>query len=97
MSSAYKGQMNKGVRPPLPISWRDTSAPESHLLIKSDCLIILCVHVGRHRGVHCQTMTNQGGTDALAARRRINKEGLHMTVLDEHECQRLILLINREP
>lgn len=88
--------MNQGIGPALSVARRAPRADESHPLVKSQRAFVLLVHVRRHAGMPGQPMPYQRCTDPLSESRRVDKQGFHMSLIDQHETKRAILGIDRQ-
>jgi len=90
-------QMNDRIGATLAVKRRAARTLETHFFVKAQCLSILLVNIGRHLGMEGKAVTNECGTNARATASGVNKQGLHMPVVDEHKCQRVIIGIRSEP
>ncbi len=96
-SDADVFQMNDWVRSPLPVKRRTTCALEAHFFVEAQCLSVLLIDIGCHFGVTGEAVTNECSAIARPAESGVNEQGLHMSVVDEHKCQWVIVGIHSEP
>ena len=90
-------QVDQRVWPALPVEGRATRSHKAHSLVESNRLAVLLVHIRRHLRMHRQTMANEDGTYSATPVSRIDEQRFHMPVLDQHECKRIVIGIDRKP
>lgn len=90
-------QVDERIRPALPVEWRAACAPEPHFLIEADCLTVLFIDDGRHFWMKRKAMAHERRADPSPATSWIDEQGLHVSVVDEHEREWVILSIHGKP
>jgi len=90
-------QMNEWIRSSLRVQRGPASTFKAHFFVEAYRLSILLIDIGGHMPVKRQTMAYQSRTNARAAVSGVHEQGLHMPVIDEHECQRIVHSIYRQP
>jgi len=90
-------QVDQRVWLALPVEGRSPRPHEAHSLVKSDGLAVLLVDIRRHLRVHREAVPNEGCAYSATPVRRINEERFHMAILDQHECQWIVIAIDRQP
>lgn len=96
-SGAEMFEVNEWVGSPLSIQLRAPCALEAHFFVEAQSLSILLVDIGGHVGVQRKAVANERGTKAFSMVGGINEQGLHVTLVDEHECQWMVIGIHSEP
>ncbi len=89
-------KMNQRIGPALIIKWRPSRALESQLFVEAYRLSILLIDVGSHPRVKAETVAHQSGTNSSAPAGRIHEQRLHMSVINEHEGERVVACIHRK-
>ena len=88
--------MNQRIGPALVIERRTAHALESQFFVEANRLSILLIDVGSHPGVKAKTVAHQSGTNSSTSTSRIYEQRLHMSVVNEHEGERVIVCIHRK-
>lgn len=81
----------------MPVQWRSTCAPKSDFLVEAHGLAVLFIHVSGHSRVEFQAVARERSSNAPSAASWIDKERLHMPLVDKHESQRVIIWIDGKP
>ena len=89
-------KMNQRIGPALIIKWRPSRALESQLFVEANRLGILLIDVGSHPRVKAETVAHQSGTNSSAPAGRVHEQRLHMSVINEHEGERVVACIHRK-
>lgn len=88
--------MNQRIGPALVIKWRTARARESQFFVETNRLSILLIDVGSHPGMKAKTVAHQSGTNSSASASRVYEQRLHMSVINEHEGERVVACIHRK-
>ncbi|KQU64283.1 hypothetical protein ASC75_14180 [Aminobacter sp. DSM 101952] len=89
--------MDEWVRPALSVDWRAACLPESHSFIEANSLIILFVDIRCHSWMKREAVAHKRSTDAGSAMSGIDEQRLHMSIVDQHEGQRVVIFVNPQP
>ena len=90
-------QVNEWIRPTLSVDWRAACLPEAHSFIEANSLIILFVDVGCHFWMKREAVAHKRSADTGSAMSGIDEQRLHMSAVDQHEGQRVIICVDRQP
>lgn len=88
--------MEQRVRSPLAVDWRASGNRETDPLVKLQRLRVLFVHIGRQSRIFGQRRTYERLANTLSVISGIDKESFHVPLVDKHEAERSIVLINRQ-
>lgn len=89
--------MNQRIFTSLIVGFRSACAPETDVFVKFDGCHVLFVDIGSQGPVEFQRMLDQSAADTPKFVLWINEQSLHVTILQQHESDCAITLINCQP
>ena len=90
-------QVEQGVGAALAVLFRTAGAGEAHAFVEGESTFILFVDVGGHSRVESEAVAYERAADAFAVPGGVDEEGLHMRAFYQHEADRPVIGVGRQP
>lgn len=89
--------MDQRVSASLPIAFRTPNWYEAKMLIETNSLQVLLIHIRKDRGVQRERMLHQCPAHTFSTTYWIDEQGFHALSVQQHPSQRPIMLIHSKP